>query len=124
MELEAGRGKSIHLPVTLTGDAQATLNGEVEVYVRPEAWEVTARDSGGAPDSRHGDVLTGQVSGRRFAGRENLVSVRLGQGVEIEVATERDFDAGDWLELRLGPGSIAPIAFASERGRARDSRGE
>ena len=117
---EAAGGVRIRLPVTLVGESQIASGQEVEVYIRPEAWEVVTRDLPGRDfrGTQDSDVLVGEVVGRRFVGRENLVQVRLDHGSVIEVATERDFAAGDRLELRLRAGSGAAIAFPSGRDQA------
>lgn len=112
------------LPVTFGGESQTSLGLEVEVYVRPEAWEVlpdVAGQDGSGGDEPGGDasvVFLGQVVGRRFAGRENLVRTRLDQGCVVEVAVARDLAPGERLALRLRSGSSPPIAFPVRRDRA------
>jgi iron(III) transport system ATP-binding protein len=106
VQLEAGRGSSIRLPIAVTVGPEA--GRQVEVYFRPESWEVAADSDTGAFS---GEALAGEVAGRRFAGRENLVRVSLDHGPEVEVATERDLATGDRLGLRLRAGSVTPVAF-------------
>ncbi|MCP4203684.1 MAG: ABC transporter ATP-binding protein [bacterium] len=106
VELDASHDSSLRFPVAVDEDA-AAIGRRVEVYVRPEAWEQAGREDSG--------VLDGEVTERRFAGRENLVRVKLDQGSEIEFATEGDLAPGDRLGLRLRSGSIVPTAFPVER---------
>lgn len=101
--------------VRFAGDSDPASGLDVEVYVRPEAWEVVAQDASAVSA---GEALVGRVIGRRFAGRENLVRVDLDQGSEVEVATETDFATGDRLALRLRAGSVAPVAFPIGQDRA------
>lgn len=110
VEFETTGDSLIRFPVTVAGHAEAGSGRRVEVYVRPEAWEVSAQDLAGA--------LAGEVAGRRFAGRENLVRVRLDRGAEVEVASERDFAVGARLGLRFRAGSVAPVAFPVGRDEA------
>lgn len=98
------------LPVTFRGGSEPASGLEVDVYIRPEAWQVSSGKSSG----RAGEIM-GRVLGRRFAGRENLVRVALDAGPEIEAATERDLAEGDRLGLRLRTDSVAPSAFRIER---------
>jgi len=120
VEFEDAGDVRIRFPVTFAGDSQIAPGQEVEVYIRPEAWEAVIREvpGPGLRGTQDSDVLVGEVVGRRFVGRENLVQVRLDHGSVIEVATERDFAAGDRLELRLRAGSGAAIAFPSGRDQA------
>ncbi len=102
-EIGSAGDSLIRFPVTVADSAEIVAGRRVEVYIRPEAWEVAAADAT--------DALAGEVTGRRFAGRENLVRVRLDRNSEIEFATETDFDTGDRLRLRLRDGSVVPAAF-------------
>ena len=62
------------------------------------------------------NALGGEVVGRRFAGRENLLRLRLDtESIEVEVATERDLALGDKVAVRIRSDAVPPAAFALER---------
>jgi len=96
----------VRFAVNRQGLAGVEIGGTVAIYVRPEAWEVVPQDSTGA--------LGAVVEGRRFAGRENLVRVRLEPGVEVELASEKDLAIGDRIGVRLRDSAV-PAAFSVER---------
>lgn len=101
----------VRIPVSLAPGETASPGLAVEAYVRPEAWRLVAEVSG-VPA---GEVLRGEVIGRRFTGRENLVQVAIDRGPEVEVATEVDVSTGGRVALRLRRGATAPTAFTLDR---------
>jgi len=110
-EVSGAGGAPVRLQVLVADAASPDSLPEVNVYVRPEAWEVV--DSASNDPSASG--FAGAVVGRRFTGRENLLRIRLDDGAEIEAISERDVAVGDRLGVRLREASVAPTAFVVER---------
>ena len=110
-ELTVPGREPVSLPVFCASEAGGSgeeKRFEVEVYVRPEAWEIAGVF--GTENS-----LVGEVTSTRFAGRENLVAVQLEAGTEVEVATERDLEPGDRVAIRIRSEANPPTAFPLER---------
>ncbi len=101
-QIEVSARDPVLLSVQAVGPAE---NGPVDVYVRPEAWEVVE-------SARIGRSFSAEVLSRRFAGRENLVRLQLDSGTEVEVATERDLAPGEKVAIQVRADAARPVAFA------------
>ncbi|MFQ5527601.1 MAG: ABC transporter ATP-binding protein [Thermoanaerobaculia bacterium] len=88
-------------------DNGAEPAAEVDIYIRPEAWQLS--------EGASSDGFSGTVVGRRFAGRDNIVRLGLESGAEIEVTTERDLAVGDKARAHIRSDSVRPTAFALGR---------
>jgi ABC-type Fe3+/spermidine/putrescine transport system ATPase subunit len=116
----AGIGEEpVRVPAVWAARTPDEFGAAVEIYVRPEAWEVMPEQAEGARDrAATSGILEGTVASRRYTGRESLARVvldSLEHGAEVEVVTERDVGPGDRVRLRLRRDGVVPAAFSSHR---------
>lgn len=104
-EIDVPGAEPVRVPVLA---AAAAVPGPVDLYVRPEAWEIAGVFGTEA-------ALPGRVVGRRFAGRENLTRLELDGGCRVEMATERDLAPGDRVAIRIRADAVPPTAFPADR---------
>ena len=88
---------------------QEAMSGPVDLYVRPEALQVTSDRSG-----------QGVIEARQFFGYDQLLQVRLDSGLVVECRVEPTFIAPEGVRVRVQiNGDVVAFARAStdERGR-------